>query len=84
MSLCLIGGEAFEGAASRVVGEKATVGVDRGLARGLARSEVVRWKENNVAYAFGSKPDFADFAVGLPRLAGKDAADCVADRYCMG
>jgi hypothetical protein len=84
VSLYLIGGEAFEGAASMVVGEKETAGVDRGLARGLAQSEVVLWKEGNVAYAFDSKPDFADFAVGLPRLAGKDAVDCVADRHYMG
>lgn len=63
---------------------KATVGVDRGLARELAQSEVVRWKENSVACAFDSRPDFAELAVGLPTLAGKGAADCVADRHHMG
>lgn len=64
--------------------EKATAGVDPGWARELAQSEVVRRKENNVAFAFDSRPDSAGFVVALPSLAGKDAADYVADKHRMG
>lgn len=64
--------------------ERARAGAVQVLANELVQSGDDPKKVSTAVYAFGSISGSAELVVGLPIVAGMDAAGCVADRHHMG